>query len=329
MNEPGWLADYQYLHGAAGVIDLPGRTVLEIRGDDRASFLHNLCTNDVRRLVVGSGCEAFITNVQGKTLAHVRVFAQPEALVVEAAPGLGEKLVQHLEKYHIREKVEVADHSQSRAEMLLCGPGAEAVLRAHTSELPAAMLGSTEVELAGDTIWLRRVDFTVTPSFLIECARSHLPVVRSVLAKSEVIICAWEAFDAARVEAGYPLAVQDVTDRNLPQEVGRDVQAISFTKGCYLGQETVARIDALGHVNRMLTGIACEGAQIPAPGTELVSESQNIGYVTSAAYSPRLARPLALAYVRRERASPGTRLDCSGQTAEVVSLPVNRGADFA
>ena len=130
------------------------------------------------------------------------------------------------------------------------------------------------------------------------------------------------AVESARLEAGVPLFGHDITADNLPQEVARDARAISFTKGCYLGQETVARIDALGHVNRLLVGLKFAGQAAPPTGTVLLAGQQDVGHVTSAAWSPRLAAPLALAYVRRSHAKKGSTLSSAAGAAEVIELPV-------
>jgi folate-binding protein YgfZ len=119
-----------------------------------------------------------------------------------------------------------------------------------------------------------------------------------------------------------PLFGTDFDENNLPQEVGRDREAISFTKGCYLGQETVARIDALGHVNQKLVGVRFSGVDIPAAGIELMKDGIQVGRVASAAYSPQLEAPLALAMVRREANAPGTALESPVGGCEVVTLPL-------
>jgi folate-binding protein YgfZ len=121
-----------------------------------------------------------------------------------------------------------------------------------------------------------------------------------------------------RIEAGLPLYGIDLDERNLPQEVNRDAEAISFTKGCYLGQETVARIDALGHVNWLLTGLLLPAGPLPAAGTTFEQDGSDVARMTSSSYSPRLQRPLAMAYVRQRSSSPGTVLP----GAEVISLPL-------
>jgi folate-binding protein YgfZ len=126
----------------------------------------------------------------------------------------------------------------------------------------------------------------------------------------------------ARLEAGFPWYGQDISEENLAPEVGRDPQAISYVKGCYLGQETIARIDALGHVNRMLVGVGFETADAPSPGTELFCDGKGVGRVTSAAFSPKLQAALALAYVRRGHHEPGSQLSSAIGRVGVVRLPL-------
>jgi hypothetical protein len=146
--------------------------------------------------------------------------------------------------------------------------------------------------------------------------------VRAALIEAGAVACGDESFEAARVEWGFPLFARDISDKNLPQEVARDPLAISFVKGCYLGQETVARIDALGHVNKTLVGIRFDGQAIPEPLAALEADGQSVGHVTSAVFSPRMAAPLALGYVRRGNNVAGSRLNSPVGEAEVVALPV-------
>ena len=149
-----------------------------------------------------------------------------------------------------------------------------------------------------------------------------MPRVQRIVQERGAEPCQAAAFHAARIEAGVPLFGVDFNDSNLPQEVGRDHEAISFTKGCYLGQETVARIDALGHVNQQLAGVRFLGATIPEPGTSLTHDSRAVGQVTSATYSPRLDSPLALAMLRREHAAIGSHLQSLIGESVIVALPL-------
>ena len=323
MQTPDWFSQYQALVQHAGLVELGQRTQIELTGADRATFLHNLCTNEVRRLGVGSGCEAFLTSVQGKTLAHVFIFVGPDSIVLDTVPGQGAAILKHLDHYLVCEQVTLADRSSERSAFLLSGPDSRRLLETMTDALPgAARLAHGAAKLAGHDVWLRQVDWAGPVGFEISLPAAEAAVLAAALEHAGATRCGYAAFDAARIEQGLPFFGADISDQNLPQEIARDAQAISFVKGCYLGQETVARIDALGHVNKTLVGLRFEGSEIPRPGGELRAGEQTVGAVTSAAYSPHLAAPLALGFVRRGSNAPGTRLQCTSGEAEVVALPV-------
>jgi hypothetical protein len=206
---------------------------------------------------------------------------------------------------------------------LLAGAGAEPLLKQLCDAgLPSTVLSHAAIDLAGKQVWLRRVDMTTSPGCLISARREYVPAIRAALVAAGAVECPAAALEAARIERGFPLFGQDISDKNLPQEVGRDASAISFVKGCYLGQETVARIDALGHVNKLLVGLRFAGEAVPQAGTELRSQNQAVGQVTSASYSPRCESPLALGYVRRGSHAVGTRLASAVGEAEVIELPL-------
>lgn len=319
-SSPPWLNDYQALTTRAGFVPLE-RTQIEITGKDRASWLHNLCTNEIKKLAPGSGCEAFITTVQGKTLGHGLIFVGPEAIVLDTVAGQAETLIKHLDRYLICEQVELKGRSAEWTELLLAGPEAESLLaRLWQVELPPANLSHGAIDGNGISLSIRRANL-VPHGFLISAPASQSAQVREQLQLAGAVPCDVAAFEAARIEAGTPLFGQDISDKNLPQELARDAQAISFVKGCYLGQETVARIDALGHVNRLLVGLRFSGG-LPATGDELRGGDQVVGNVTSASYSPRLSAGIALGYVRSAQAKPGTRLESTAGDAEVIALPV-------
>jgi folate-binding protein YgfZ len=322
-SKPDWTTQYDQLAGGVGLVDLEGRTQIEVAGADRASFLHNLCTNEVRKLAVGAGCEAFLTNVQGKTLAHVFIFATGQSLIIDTVAGQGETILKHLDHYLISERVTLADRSFEWSEQLLAGPGADPLIkRLCAAGFPSTVLSHAAVDVAGQRAWLRRVDVTTSPGCFVSVRREDVQAIRAALVAAGAVECPAAAFEAARIERGFPLFGQDITDKNLPQEVGRDASAISFVKGCYLGQETVARIDALGHVNKLLVGLRFAGEIVPQAGSELRAKDQVIGQVTSASYSPRCASPLALGYVRRGSHTVGSRLASAFGEAEVTELPL-------
>lgn len=314
-----WRAEYGRLTGASALVDVSSRTQIELAGADRAVFLQRLCTNDLRKLVPGAGCEIFFTNVQGKVLGHGFVFCTPDSLVVETVPDQEHNLLQHLDRYLIRENVVLTPRTQDWAELFLAGPAAPAVLTQAGLPVPAGRL-QHENGNSPRPVAVRRVELTGPNGFLLSCGRPDLPDLREALLGRGAAPCGWRAFEAARIEAGTPFFGQDISDDHLPQEVARDALAISFTKGCYLGQETVARIDALGHVNKTLCGVRFQA--MPGPGAELSAAGKPAGIVASVAESPKLGGPLALAYVRRGHHAPGTRLESASGVAEVVQLPL-------
>lgn len=317
---------YHSLRTAAAVAELP-RTQIQLTGDDRASFLHNLCTNNVRRLAPGEGCEAFLADAQGRIREFVYVFCRANSLLIDTIPGHGERLAGHLDRYLIRERVEIADRSSKWGELLVAGPTASATLQQVLGVTPAAVLLShVDAEYGGGQLSLRTTDYAGAPTYFVSGASSALAKLQAELIAAGAELCSPEAMEAARIEAGTPLFGQDILEKTLPQELARDARAISFTKGCYLGQETVARIDALGHVNKTLVGVQFASDEIPAVGSLLrldeSGDGKEVGQVTSATFSPHLQTPLALAYVRRGHDTAGTKLHSDSGSAEVVALPV-------
>lgn len=317
------LSQYEALNDGAGVVALPERTLLEIDGADRVNFVHAFCTNDIKRLQPGQGCEAFFTNHQGKTVGHGLIFAQADALVVETTAGQAAGLMQHLERFVISERIEFHDRSREWTELFVGGrEGGQRLQAIAGGPVPEALLAHGEATIEGQPVVVRRVGFTRAPGWLVQVDAAAADGVRAALIRSGFVEVGGDVLEMCRLEAGWPWQGRDITDENLPQEINRNDQAISFKKGCYLGQETVARIDALGHVNRLLVGLALNAAEPPLTGTRLSAGEKEVGQLTSVGYSPRLARPIALALVRRTSTAPGTTLSFPGGTAEVIKLPI-------
>lgn len=309
---------YDALTLGAGWCPMGHRTQIVVTGKDRASFLHNLCTNDIKRLRPGTGCEAFLTSAQGKTLGFVLVFCHEDRLVVETVADQATRLIAHLDRYIIREDVQLADRSQSRAEVLLSGALTSRRLVDLQLPVPEDPLDHAGGRLGESPVSVRRVRIAGPNSFLIDAASDQMDATAQWLDRAKLEPCCEAALEAVRIEAGWPVFGQDVTDANLPQEIDRDKLAISFSKGCYLGQETVARIDSMGHVNRKLTRVRFFASDVPALATRLVDGDREAGQVTSSAFSPRFDAPLALALVRCEHLTPGTRLQSDAGEAEVM-----------
>jgi folate-binding protein YgfZ len=365
-EEAGWLmpahfgsasSDYRKARRHAAVFDLSHRGKVELTGADAGRFLHNLCTNDVADLPVGTGREVFFTTAQARVVGHGLVYHLvqdgKEAWWLDLAPGTADAMVKHLGRYLISEQVEIADRTAAYVQLHVAGPEAANLLaKVVRADVPGlAVLHGAEwtfrpppppedpddpSSLRTQTIRIPTVaaahvtrhDPLGLPGYDIVCPPGRVEPVWHYLRAADVRLAGLEAYHTLRVEAGTPLYGMDIDETNLAPEVGRTRQAISYTKGCYLGQEPIVRIRDLGHVNRLLQGIKVAGDDLVPRGAKLFHGGKEAGYVTSSVMSPRLGAVLALAYVRRGSDQPGTPLEveAGGQRrpAEVVALPVAR-----
>ena len=243
--------EYAAATAAAALFDFSDRTVVELTGSDRVQFLHSFCTNDVKRLSAGQGCEAFVTNVKGRVVGHIWVDVADSSLWLDADPGSAERLVPHLERYVINEDVAIADRSADWGALLVTGP--EAAGDWHRLGIDVAALANLDhlgFDLFGTPARVRRFDVGLHRGYAFIAQRNRLADWWTRLCEAGIRPAGSAVWTALRIEAGLPVCGVDITDDNLVQEVGRTQTAVSFTKGCYLGQEPIARLDAMGHVNR-------------------------------------------------------------------------------
>ena len=314
---------YRELKEGLGFSLLNARTTIELTGSDRAQFLHNFCTNDILGLKPGGGCETFITNVQGKIVAYVSIFCEADAIVLESGAGQAESILTHLDRYLIREDVVLTDQSEETNQIYLgSGTWTQALASPDAVALCHHPMSHTRYDLGRQTVCLRNVTGTSLPVFQISCSAEIQNEVIESLRQLGAKSCSADAVEIIRVEAGLPIYGVDINDQNLPQEVGRESSTISFTKGCYLGQETVARIDALGHVNWLFKGMRFLDGGSAQAGTELMVDGNKVGRVTSSIYSPFLNSAFSLGYVRREHGSAGTRITTTAGPLEILDLPL-------
>jgi tRNA-modifying protein YgfZ len=318
---------YEAATTAAALIDLTDRAQIELSGKDRQSFLHNFCTNDIKKLQPGEGCEAFLSSIKGRILGHLLVLCEAERLLLDSVPGSDEFIIPHLDKYLITEEVTISNRSSELADLLITGPQAAELLQASFGVIAAdlKMYSHQTVRHDAEDVLVLRVPFTVAPSFLVMAPVGVVAKVWQALRDAGATAAAGEVFGALRIEAGFPLFGIDLSDDLIAQEAGRTQQAISFAKGCYLGQEPIARLDSLGHANRMLRRLRLDAAPAPATGAAVLDESSRepIGTVSSAAVSAADGRPVALALLKTRLASPGARVIVKAdETVEVAATVV-------
>jgi tRNA-modifying protein YgfZ len=304
---------YQALRHGAAWLDLRDRGRLVARGRDRARFLHNVTSNEIKKMTPGSGCYAFLLTPQGRIQADVWLFSFEDHFLIDTEPELREKARQQILRYKVADQVEVEDVTGDTAALGLEGPAAGAVLAALGAPAPAQAYAHQPWE--GATV--AAVSITGQPGFRIYSAASAAEgFVRRL---EEAGAQAASAADArvVRMENGKPRYGDDIRETTLPQET-RQMHAVSFTKGCYLGQEIVERIRAQGHVNKLLARMELESAEPPAPGTKLMADGVEAGEITSAVYSEEAGKAVGLGYVRTAYAEAGRVLIANGVTARVV-----------
>ncbi|TWT30585.1 CAF17-like 4Fe-4S cluster assembly/insertion protein YgfZ [Blastopirellula retiformator] len=297
--------------------DLSARTRLQMTGDDRVKFLHNLSTAEIKKLPPGQGCETFIPTLQGKILGHFFALPTTDSIYLTGVPNQVEALLPHFQKYAVIEDVEVVDRTSDTQEFLLVGEPMEKLIAESWSitppQSPLEVVELDHPSFPQGTI-LYRTTYVDQPAWGLITSGDPLPSLSS----DDQAMGSDEALEALRVEAGFPFYGRDLTIDNLCQEAARDALAISFTKGCYLGQETIARIDALGHVNRRLLGV--KFAAEPSPDAVYEVDGKPALQVTSTTYSPSLNRWIGLAMVRRGFDKPGQTLETSSGPVEIAPL---------
>lgn len=314
-------AEFRAAQNDAAMFDLNGRAHLVLIGKDRAKFLHGFCTNSITTLRPGESCEAFATNIKGRILDHLFILAEESAIRIDATAGGEDRLFAHLDRYIIAEDVQIERESSNVGQFLIGGPNAAIRLASLGVTEAASLAPDTHqtVTIAGRKVVLWRSELLGTPGYRLLLAREDLEAVRTAFVGAGIVPAGAATFEPLRIAAGIPSYGVDLTDDNLAQEAMRTPRAISFKKGCYLGQEPIARIDAIGHINRQLAGLRLESTDVPSPGEKVTTpEGREVGTITSAALAPGASQSVALAMLKSQAAQPGTSLR-AGATAATVS----------
>jgi folate-binding protein YgfZ len=282
-------------------------TIIAISGADRIKIANNLCTQDLRSLESGQVCETFVTDVKGRTLSHGLMWGRPDEVWFVSSPGQGERLVPHIDRYIIREDAQVRDASSEwHAFLFLKVEDAMSLL--DTVPSPGSIEALSVPWIAGGGLLL-----VSTQNAESAQAIEALTAVRGACTLSDCT--KRDGWERQRIEAFWPWYGVDIDDRNLPQEASIDARAISFKKGCYLGQETVARLDALGQVQKRMVQLVFESVpNIELPYT-IEADGKEVGRLTSLAATEQGG--VGLAMVRRGHFAAGTWLDIAGHRAQV------------
>jgi len=327
-------AEHRALTGSCAWVDLSFRNRLVLLGSDRRKLLNGQVTNNIKDLEPGTGCYAAVVNSKARMVGDVHVHALADELLLDLEPGLGAPLTERLNKFIVADDVQVVDAAPHYGLFSLQGPRALRAMEAFGlfPTLPPEPYRSVKVDDPTlGTLYLMNLPRTGSKGFDL-----YVPVAAMGTGADRMLAAAraqggraagWFALEVARIEAGIPRYGADMDDSILPPEAGLAERAISYTKGCYSGQEVIARIRTYGQVSKALRGLVLSGVSddLPAPRTKLFKDGKDVGFLTSTTRSPRLGEIIALGYVRRECNGPGVALNVGSaeatQGAVIVPLP--------
>jgi len=322
-------AEFHALLSGCGVYDLSWRSKIRVTGSDRVRWLNGMISNNVRDLAPGHGVYAFLLNAQGHIQADLYAFNRGESLLVDLERLQRDKVLQLFDHYIIADDVEVTDISDESTALGLTGPSSRQILETAGVLGPELKVSDLACLQFGDLTWheqpitLLRSSEEAKESWQVWIAPDHVAELWSALVQAGAKPAGTAALRLFRISRGIPQLGEDIRERDLPQETGQ-MRALSFTKGCYLGQEIIERIRSRGAVHRQFTAFLVEGP-LPAPGTKIQASLQDndkeVGEVTSSADLPLPAgtRAVALGYLRREAA--GKNLRAGAATLHQASLP--------
>lgn len=285
--------------------DLSTRGKIEVTGPEAAMFLHNLCTNDIRSMPVGAGCEAFFANSKARPIAwanifHVILSRGREGFWIDLPPGNQEILLRHFDQHLISEQAEFSDRTSDFAQLHLTGPRAQIVLTAAIdADLPELKPWENMERNIGSAIChIRRIDWLGKPGYDLAFLAKHGTSVLGILKELGVVFGDDETWQALRISAGLPEMGKEITDQVFIPELGRNKFAVCDSKGCYLGQEPIVMARDRGHINRKLVLMQIRSG-LASPGMIIYLHDKDIGKITSATPAVN-GQSYAMGFVRRE-----------------------------
>jgi folate-binding protein YgfZ len=308
---------YKAATQGAAITDLGSFGIVKLTGNDRVSWLQGMVTNDVERLATGAGCYAAHLTPQGKIVAHMQIFKDDDALWLSLERAAIPKLLAAFDKLLIMEDVQPADVSEDYSILGLFGPKAAAAL---------SLWVGGGLRIQGLYSHQRIDECRIMVSRLgcdIWVLRGQADGVLRFFADQGVAAIDHGTWDVLRTEAGIPVYGVDIDETTTMPELGEF--GISYEKGCYIGQEVVAKVKYIGHVNRRFVGLSVSGNDLPALKSPIRKGGREVGYVTTALLSPALNRPIALGFVNRSAYAAGSEVEVGNQTARIVDLPFSRG----
>ena len=332
-------AEYEAVRGGgAGLFDLSSRGRVEVSGGEAVRFLNGMLTNDVARLEDGEWMSAAFPNPQGRLVAVARVFRRGGAFLFDTEAATYERVLRSLERFTPAGDFRVQDLTRETAQLSVQGARARAFVRAALGE-SAAETARGRVNTApfrNGGVTVARATHTAEDGFDLFVSAADAEALWRALAGAGALSAGFDALEVLRVEAGVARYGVDATEANVVTEVVDEAEAISYTKGCYTGQEIIARIHWRGHVAKRLAGLVFDREAEPPTDARIKScaEDREVGRITSTVFSPRLRRQIALGLVKYDHLAHGTEVrifngDSELCAAHVADLPLVRGSWYA
>jgi folate-binding protein YgfZ len=334
-------AEYAAIRKSAALMDAPQRTVVELTGKDRQLFLHNLLTNDIKSLVPGRGCYAYLLNPKGRMVLDVNVLLLDNATLLEVDARLADVLCRELDHYLFSDQVQIRNGADTFGRLTLIGPDSSSLINriagADVTESLTELWRSRQLELMGTQCTIFRNDQCGEAQYELIAPRAALPALWTGLlaaangatesmefkpGQKKLRPIGWSAYNMARIEAGTPLFDIDMTNENLPLETAHWYpRAVHVSKGCYPGQEVVARMHVQKAAAQYLVGLKNTGEVPPVAGEPLRDGEHVVGMVTSSCMSPMLGhQAIALGYVKKNSAEIGRVLTVYTAHGEVRTM---------
>ena len=322
---PDWQDEWRLAREAVALFDTNWHAIAALSGPDRVRYLHAIVSNDVQSLAEGQGTLALLLDSRAHILAELEIYAQKDRLLALSHASVRERTMATLDKYIIMDDVELEDATGRLGTLAVEGSRAGEVVSQATG---LSLDGFSEFqgercEIAGVPCYVvRRSHFGAFGAEFIAPAE-HVPLVWDTL--HGMVHAAhggpigMHALNALRLEAGVPWFPLDFDDTVIPHEAALETTHLSFTKGCYTGQEIVERVRSRGQVNRRRARLTFTTKEPPSPGTKLLADGAEVGHVTSSAFSPASGSSIGMAYLRREHAAPGAILHFDSATATVLA----------
>ena len=328
-----WQAEYRALRDTVGLLDKNYRLCLEFTGPDRARFLNAILTNDIKGLKENHGTVSLFLSPQGHIQAEIETYAQGETLFCISYAMIRERLIPAMDRYIIMDDVTLNDRTDRYATLALEGPEAARVTE-HLSGIElAAMdeleLRETKVAEIPCRIGKRSPAGVASAEFLIEKSKTKelWNVLDTAVRQVDGRPVGYKVLNTVRLEMGIPWYSYDFGEKQIPHEAGLQDSHISYTKGCYTGQEIVERVRSRGQVNRVRVSLKFAAAGIqPTANAPLLWDGKDVGYVTRSGFSPALNTWIGMGYVRREKSTVGSMLESASGNATVIATPIPQSA---